>query len=598
MRFRHQGLLVLAISLLACCGDPGPEAWDPGQETDLYGLNVCPAGPVTPGIDVSKWQGDINWSKVAGAGIRFAFIRVSDGLQYPDPKFLNNWDQAKAAGVVRGAYQYFRAGQDAVEQAEYLLDEMGALEEGDLPPVLDIETMDGQSSATVAAKIGTWIDVVEGALGVKPIIYTSMGFWASMGTTEFSSYPLWVANWETDCPLMPAGWNEWVFWQTTDDGSIAGISGPVDLDVFNGDLAALHDYIGDVVVDPPDPTACPVAAVGVTIIEEDGECGELPSFSDIDQYHDLAGHGGHAWWVTASVPDPDYGNGINWNFVPDLAGTYQIEAYIPAGVGDLTASATYKVFHTGGTTKVVVDQGAYEGAWAPLGSFQFTAGLEDHWVRLGDNYQPEEGPGRRVVLDALRIGDPGECNCDTPGAVDSLPCQGGTRHRECDGCEWSEPGPCTADKDGDGVDDGLDNCPEVPNQYQEDQDGDGLGNVCDADQDGDGVPNASDNCPFVYNPGQGDDDCPVPVDPDDTLEGMADVLAWDVDFVAEDGSSSDGPGFVVPVGDLGQLPDGTSSGCSTRRTGSPEIAIPLLVLIAGLVIRRRRRSIASSMIAG
>ena len=464
---------VLAVCFLWACDDF--EVGQPCLQPELAGfeLKVCPSGEVTPGIDVSKWQGDINWSKVAGAGIRFAYIRVSDGLEYPDPKFKYNWKEAKSAGVVRGAYQYFEPGQDAVEQAWYLLEEMGPLEEGDLPPALDLETMDGQSAAKVIDQVDIWIDVVEGVLGVEPLIYTSAGFWGGIGSSKFAGYPLWVANWEANCPLMPVSWNQWVFWQTSDFGSVAGISEAVDLDLFNGNLDALHDFaVGGPTEPLPEEVTCPVAAVGTTIVEEDGPCGKLPSLGNQDGYNDMDGHGGHAWWVSMSIPDPDYGKGVNWMLDFQAAGTYELEAQIPAGLDNLSSMATYKVFHPTGPTKVLVDQSAAAGGWAYIGSFQFIAGHQDQWVRLGDNYKPEEGPGRQLALDALRVKNNSGCECTVEGELEFLPCDGGTQQRECDGCDWSEWSACDVDEDGDGTEDELDNCPGVPNPYQEDTDGD------------------------------------------------------------------------------------------------------------------------------
>lgn len=422
-------------------GGEGGAEW---FETILQALKVCADGPVTEGIDVSKWQGDINWPKVAGAGIKFAFIRVSDGLGYPDGKFQYNWEEARAAGVLRGVYQYFRAGQSAEEQAWYLLDQMGPLEKGDLPPVIDVETMDGQSAAVVVDKVGKWLKLVESETGVKPLIYTGAGFWNGLGSNELSDYPLWVANWQTDCPLMPAGWTQWDFWQKSATGKVAGIAGDVDLDVFNGDLAALQEYAYEGGPPPPEVVPCPVAAATETVVEEDAACVELPSFANPAEYNDVDGHGGHAWWVPGQIPDPDYGNGVNWMLDFAEAGTYRIEAYVPSGLDDLTAMATYKVFHQGGATKVVVDQAAAAGGWVEVGQFPFVQGAQDQWVRLGDNYQPQEGPGKKIVLDALRISVPVACECQTAGLVELAPCEGGQQWRECDGCLWSEWSECVA----------------------------------------------------------------------------------------------------------------------------------------------------------
>jgi lysozyme len=178
---------------------------------------------------------------VKSAGVTFAFVRVSDGLNYPDSKFATNWPNAKAAGLVRGAYQFFRPGQDPTSQANAMLakiDAAGGMQAGDLPPVLDLETADGVAASTVVSRAKTWLSVVEKKIGIKPIVYTANFMSGTIGT-NFSGYTLWVANYGASCPLMPSGWTTWKFWQDADNGNIAGIPGGVDTDLFNGTKAQL-----------------------------------------------------------------------------------------------------------------------------------------------------------------------------------------------------------------------------------------------------------------------------------------------------------------------------------------------------------------------
>src|SRR5207249_4682186 len=133
---------------------------------------------------------------------------------------------------------------------DLLLQHTGKLGVGDLPPVLDMETNDGQSDATVIARAKTWLAHVHSVTGRTPIIYSSPGYWSSIGNPNLSQYILWVAHWQTQCPTTPSGWTSWDFWQTADNGSVPGISGAVDLDLFNGTKAAL-----DALAAPPKPPA-------------------------------------------------------------------------------------------------------------------------------------------------------------------------------------------------------------------------------------------------------------------------------------------------------------------------------------------------------
>jgi lysozyme len=225
----------MTVANAACSSsDPAPAKECVGSGSDA--LKTC-AGPTTvKGVDVSVYQGTVNWSQVKSAGVHYAFIRVSDGTGTPDTKFAANWPNAKAAGVVRGVYQYFRPGQDPNAQAKLLADKIdaaGGLQPGDLPPVLDLETADSLSSATVVARAKTWLAAVEASLGIKPIVYTA-AFMSDVIGTNFGGWTLWVANYGATCPTMPSGWTEWKFWQNSDSGSVAGISGGVDTDLFNG----------------------------------------------------------------------------------------------------------------------------------------------------------------------------------------------------------------------------------------------------------------------------------------------------------------------------------------------------------------------------
>ena len=195
--------------------------------TDLSSLQG-----LAQGIDVSKSQGAVDWPSVAQAGYVFAFVKATDGQDYVDPTFAANWAGAKAAGLLRGAYHFFRAEDDPDVQAEWFWKTVGA--GADLPLVVDVEEMMDQPAATVVANLTRFLTSLQGWTGKPSMIYTAPGFWQQLGTTAFGSYPLWVAEYGASQPTLPAGWAIWDFWQYSETGQVPGITGAVDLDVFSG----------------------------------------------------------------------------------------------------------------------------------------------------------------------------------------------------------------------------------------------------------------------------------------------------------------------------------------------------------------------------
>jgi GH25 family lysozyme M1 (1,4-beta-N-acetylmuramidase) len=227
--------LLVALGACAPGGTPGR---DPAQFRQEQGQTVCAAGPTVRGVDISEWQGNINWGQVAASGIAFAYVRVSDGIGHSDPYFQSNWANSKAAGLKRGAYQFFEPSESASAQAQLVVNAVGRLGPGDLPVMMDVET-----STPNAGELDAWLAAVEQGTGKRPIIYTSPGLWNPwFPGGGYGSDGLMVANWGVSCPSLPAGWSDWVVWQYADNGSVPGISGGVDSDYFNGSQAQLDAY--------------------------------------------------------------------------------------------------------------------------------------------------------------------------------------------------------------------------------------------------------------------------------------------------------------------------------------------------------------------
>ncbi len=302
-------ILLSSLSALAACDvaeDPEPdskagaglavtEADDPTDDTTVIEARVCASGATTVGVDVSYYQGTIDWTKARAAGVRFAFIRVSDGTTFQDPKFSQNWANTKAAGVIRGAYQFFRPSQNVTAQADMMISAIGTYQKGDLPPVIDVEADGGLAPATVAARVRQWVDRVKAATGVNPIIYTGMYFWRDEvgGPTSFANNPLWIAAYSSQCPNLPPPWMRWTFWQHTDSGHFNGITGNVDTNKFNGDINALLAFAGGTSTPPPPPVN---GCVSQTLNKEvpQGTC--VQAASDAKWYTCTAG----AWVARAS----------------------------------------------------------------------------------------------------------------------------------------------------------------------------------------------------------------------------------------------------------------------------------------------------------
>lgn len=241
--FHSRALVAAPLAALLLAGCIPADEQEHVDETSEE-LVVCPGPNLVYGIDVSYYQGNIDWAKVKTAK-DFAIARVSDG-SYLDTKFDQNWAGMKSAGIIRGAYQFFEPGQDATTQANIMIQKMVGFGPGDLPPMLDMEVTGGQSAATITAKIHTWVDKIKAATGRTPLIYTGKYFWdPNVQTTDFASFPLVIAAYvKPNCPNTPNAWNNWTMWQYNSNGSIPGISGNVDVDEFNGTLEDLKKLAG------------------------------------------------------------------------------------------------------------------------------------------------------------------------------------------------------------------------------------------------------------------------------------------------------------------------------------------------------------------
>ena len=162
----------------------------------------------------------------------------------------HNWNGMREAGVVRGAYHFFYAADNAIDQANHFIQTVQAqtLKPDDLPPVLDIKITDGVSGTALVAGVKTWLEAVEKAFGRKPIIYTDPSF-ANEYLTDpaFGDYPLWIADYGVQTPSIPQGWQgkAWSFWQYSQSGTVNGIEGAADLDRFNGSYQEMLDFIKD-----------------------------------------------------------------------------------------------------------------------------------------------------------------------------------------------------------------------------------------------------------------------------------------------------------------------------------------------------------------
>jgi len=210
----------------------------------LYGEVNYPDGYEIHGIDISHHQGTVDWRTLRERGlinetpIRFIMIKATEGASRVDENFEENFREAREYGFTRGAYHFYSVYSPAEKQAAFYI-KHAKLENGDLPPVLDVEHKPNhQSDEAFAASVLKWLDIVEKHYGVKPIIYTYYKFKTRyLNDSVFDSYPYWIAHYYVDKVEYEGPWK---FWQHTDAGRLPGIKGEVDFNIYNGSFYDLR----------------------------------------------------------------------------------------------------------------------------------------------------------------------------------------------------------------------------------------------------------------------------------------------------------------------------------------------------------------------
>lgn len=190
-------------------------------------FKALPTSFYSYGIDVSHYQGNINWNKVikGDSSISFVYCKATEGLELIDRRWKQNREALKQLKVPHGAYHFFRPKLSAKEQANHFLNNYQSIQ-SDLPPVLDAETIEvSNTQLIIAMKI--WLEIVEKKTGKRPLIYTSYHMYSTFLKEAFKDYKFWVANYT----YVPSRFKDEqiLHWQFTDQGKVNGIKGNVDV---------------------------------------------------------------------------------------------------------------------------------------------------------------------------------------------------------------------------------------------------------------------------------------------------------------------------------------------------------------------------------
>jgi lysozyme len=222
------------VGLPAAFGDVDPHDWSGGRQPRDYPVH---------GIDVSRFQGQIDWPRVATSGVAFAFIKATEGGDRLDPMFDQNWRGAQRAGIPTGAYHFYYFCRSGADQARWFIRNVPrrALT---LPPVLDMEWNHTSPTCrlrpdpeTVRAEAADFLRIVGAHYGRRPVIYTTVDFWERNQMWKLGDYDFWLRS-VAGHPQDVYDGHHWSFWQYTGTGTVPGITGKVDLNAFYGSPAA------------------------------------------------------------------------------------------------------------------------------------------------------------------------------------------------------------------------------------------------------------------------------------------------------------------------------------------------------------------------
>ncbi|WMS86788.1 glycoside hydrolase family 25 protein [Pleionea litopenaei] len=189
------------------------------------------------GIDISHYQNQIDWNQLTNSDLRFMYFKASQGISYIDSMFASNATNANQIGVPFGAYHFFDANKDPMQQANNYLQQISNVQ-WHLRPVIDAETLNKEPPSTLAERMKLWIDQVEKNTSCDVIIYTSENFWHKYLAKDFAHTTLWLADYTEKAPD-----DRWTLWQRSQDGRILGINGHIDIDILRSHSNNLESII-------------------------------------------------------------------------------------------------------------------------------------------------------------------------------------------------------------------------------------------------------------------------------------------------------------------------------------------------------------------
>ena len=237
-----QFLLFLSFSLPASSQAlPGEEFFHvrgEGQEQDSDTEIDVPARKRASafGIDVSHYQGVIDWERVKLSGqhpVEFMFAKASQGVTIRDEQYLRNMDEARRVGILVGSYHYFSSGGNGVDQCDYFMETIRDVPQ-DLLPVVDVEECPRSwGPLSLRRNLRDFLLRMEQKYGIRPIIYTNIFFYNMYLANEFKDYILFIARYSDEEPV-PIDGADWTIWQFSERGRVDGIRHHVDLDCING----------------------------------------------------------------------------------------------------------------------------------------------------------------------------------------------------------------------------------------------------------------------------------------------------------------------------------------------------------------------------